>query len=276
MWNKDNICKLFDKEGPPVTPTESSAARSGTQSIQRIFSVIEVLAAHPDGVSLQQLCAKTGLAKSTAHRMLASLVELGYAVQDSFSSRYRLTLKLFELGSGVVNGMDILAVARPHLDRLSRHTGEAVHLVLRDGVDIVYIHKSEASGARRMSSQVGLRSPLFCTGVGKAILATLPFEEVEKIWKKSPVHRFTEHTIVDFSQLCEQLKAVRSKGYAIDDEENELGIRCVAVALPGPGGQAEAAFSISSLVPHMSEERIAEIARISLETRAAILRDLGL
>ena len=92
MWNKDNICKLFDKEGPPVTPTESSAARSGTQSIQRIFSVIEVLAAHPDGVSLQQLCAKTGLAKSTAHRMLASLVELGYAVQDSSSlpSFYRV------------------------------------------------------------------------------------------------------------------------------------------------------------------------------------------
>lgn len=255
---------------------QPSASRNGTQSIQRIFHVIEVLAKHTNGISLQSLSAETGLAKSTAHRMLTSLVELGYVVQDSFSARYRLTLKMFELGSGVVNDMDILAVARPHLDRLSRHTGEAVHLVLRDGVDIVYLHKSEASGARRMSSQVGLRAPLFCTGVGKAILATLPYSEVERIWKKSPIEQITEHTIIDFNQLCDQLKAVRSKGYAIDDEENELGIRCVAVALPGPGGVADAAFSISSLVPHMNEERIEKIARISLETQAAILRDLGL
>ncbi|OUP03837.1 transcriptional regulator [Anaerofilum sp. An201] len=252
------------------------APKNGTQSIQRIFGVIEALAARPGGTSLQQLCAATGLAKSTAHRMLASLVEMGYVVQDSFTTRYRLTLKLFELGSAVVNDMDILAVARPHLDRLSRQTGEAVHLVLRDGADIVYLYKAEALGVRRMSSQVGLRAPMYCTGVGKAILATLPPAEVQSVWDSSAIHRITEHTIVDFSQLCEQLRAVRQKGFAIDDEENELGIRCVAVALPGPGGKAEAAFSLSSLVPHMSEERIAQLAQMSLSTRDAILRDLGL
>ena len=252
------------------------APKNGTQIIQRIFGVIEALAARPGGTSLQQLCAATGLAKSTAHRMLASLVEMGYVVQDSFTTRYRLTLKLFELGSAVVNDMDILAVARPHLDRLSRQTGEAVHLVLRDGADIVYLYKAEALGVRRMSSQVGLRAPMYCTGVGKAILATLPPAEVQSVWDSSAIHRITEHTIVDFSQLCEQLRAVRQKGFAIDDEENELGIRCVAVALPGPGGKAEAAFSLSSLVPHMSEERIAQLAQMSLSTRDAILRDLGL
>lgn len=252
------------------------APKNGTQSIQRIFGVIEALAAHPGGTSLQQLCAATGLAKSTAHRMLASLVEMGYVVQDSFTTRYRLTLKLFELGSAVVNDMDILTVARPHLDRLSRQTGEAVHLVLRDGADIVYLYKAEALGVRRMSSQVGLRAPMYCTGVGKAILATLPPAEIQSVWDSSAIHRITEHTIVDYSQLCEQLRAVRQKGFAIDDEENELGIRCVAVALPGPGGKAEAAFSLSSLVPHMSEERIAQLAQMSLSTRDAILRDLGL
>ena len=252
------------------------APKNGTQSIQRIFGVIEALAAHPGRTSLQQLCAATGLAKSTAHRMLASLVEMGYVVQDSFTTRYRLTLKLFELGSAVVNDMDILTVARPHLDRLSRQTGEAVHLVLRDGADIVYLYKAEALGVRRMSSQVGLRAPMYCTGVGKAILATLPPAEVQSVWDSSAIHRITEHTIVDYSQLCEQLRAVRQKGFAIDDEENELGIRCVAVALPGPGGKAEAAFSLSSLVPHMSEERIAQLAQMSLSTRDAILQDLGL
>lgn len=259
-----------------MLPQKTTSTPSGTQSIQRIFHVIEVLSRHTTGISLQQLSIETGLAKSTAHRMLTSLVDLGYVVQDSFSSHYRLTLKMFELGSGVVNDMDILATARPHLDRLSRHTGEAVHLVLRDGVDIVYLHKSEASGARRMSSQVGLRTPLFCTGVGKAILATLSPKEVEQIWQKSPIQQITEHTIIDFHQLSDQLKAIQQKGYAIDDEENELGIRCVAVALPGPGGKADAAFSISSLVPHMNAERMEKIAKISLETQSAILRDLGL
>lgn len=252
------------------------APKNGTQSIQRIFGVIEALAARPGGTSLQQLCAATGLAKSTAHRMLASLVEMGYVVQDSFTTRYRLTLKLFELGSAVVNDMDILAVARPHLDRLSRQTGEAVHLVLRDGADIVYLYKAEALGVRRMSSQVGLRAPMYCTGVGKAILATLPPAEVQSVWDSSAIHRITEHTIVDFSQLCEQLRAVRQKGFAIDDEENELGIRCVALAIPGPGGRADSAFSISGLAPYMTAERIRRISTLALETRADILRDLGI
>ena len=251
------------------------APKNGTQSIQRIFGVIEALAARPGGTSLQQLCAATGLAKSTAHRMLASLVEMGYVVQDSFTTRYRLTLKLFELGSAVVNDMDILAVARPHLDRLSRQTGEAVHLVIRDARDIVYIYKTE-SGPSRMSSRVGLRSPLYCTGVGKAILSTLPRAEVEEIWRQSQPRKLTEHTITDLNGLLSQLAQVRTRGYAIDDEENEPGIRCVALAIPGPGGRADSAFSISGLAPYMTTERIRRISTLALETRADILRDLGI
>ena len=252
------------------------APKNGTQSIQRIFGVIEALAARPGGTSLQQLCAATGLAKSTAHRMLASLVEMGYVVQDSFTTRYRLTLKLFELGSAVVNDMDILAVARPHLDRLSRQTGEAVHLVLRDGADIVYLYKAEALGVRRMSSQVGLRAPMYCTGVGKAILATLPDDEVAEIWRHSRPQKLTGRTVASLDALTAQLADVRRSGYAIDDEENELGVRCVALAIPGPGGRAESAFSISGLAPYMTADRIRRISALALETRDDILREMGL
>lgn len=150
-------------------------SNGGVQSVARIFALIEVLCAHPKGASLQTISAESGLPKSTAHRLLSSLVSLGYAVQDSFSTHYRLTMKMFELSSGIVNDMDIMSVAKPHLDKLSRHTGEAVHLVIQDGVDIVYIYKAEAGaglGGMRMSSHVGLRIPMYCTGVGKAILAT--------------------------------------------------------------------------------------------------------
>lgn len=249
--------------------------KGGVQSVERIFGLIEVLAAHPTGASLQRLSQETGLAKSTVHRLLASLVGLGYAAQDGETGRYRLTLKMFELSSGIVNSMDIMSVAKLHLERLAQRTGEAVHLVIRDGRDIVYIHKTE-SGPMRMSSRVGLRSPLYCTGVGKAILATLPAAEVGQVWAHSTPQKLTERTITDLPTLQAQLAEARRVGYAVDDEENELGIRCVAVAIPGPGGRADSAFSISGLAPYMSDDRIRRIASLALETRADILRDMGL
>lgn len=249
--------------------------KGGVQSVARIFAIIELLAAHPGGMSLQQLAAESRLAKSTAHRLLASLIQLGYAVQDSFTTHYRLTLKMFELSSGIVNDLDVMGVARPHLDRLANRSGEAVHLVIRDGADIVYIYKAEAGGMR-MSSRVGMRSPMYCTGVGKAMLATLPYREVEQVWAQSRPKKLTEHTITTLPRLLEQLAQVRADGYAVDDEENELGIRCIALALPGPSGKAEAAFSISGLVPHMGPERLEQLAALALDTRGAILRDLGM
>ena len=185
------------------------AEKSGVQSVERIFQLIEHLAAHPTGVSLQRLAEETGLAKSTVHRLLASLVGLGYVVQDEENGHYRLTLKMFELSSGIVDSMDIMGVAKAHLERLSQRTGEAVHLVIRDGRDIVYIYKTE-SGPMRMSSRVGLRSPLYCTGVGKAILATLPGDELEDIWTHSNVQKLTDKTITDLEELRSQLVEVRA------------------------------------------------------------------
>ena len=251
------------------------AEKSGVQSVERIFQLIEHLAAHPTGVSLQRLAEETGLAKSTVHRLLASLVGLGYVVQDEENGHYRLTLKMFELSSGIVDSMDIMGVAKAHLERLSQRTGEAVHLVIRDGRDIVYIYKTE-SGPMRMSSRVGLRSPLYCTGVGKAILATLPADEVAQIWQHTTPQKLTAHTIVEFDALQAQLTEVRTNGYAIDDEENELGVRCVAVAIPGVGGRAESAFSISGLAPYMTPERIRRIATLAQDARTDIMADLGL
>lgn len=250
------------------------ADKTGVQSVERIFQLIESLAAHPAGAGLQRLAQDTGLAKSTVHRLLASLVSLGYAAQDE-NGRYRLTLKMFELSSGIVNSMDIMDVAKVHLERLAQRTGEAVHLVIRDGQDIVYIYKTE-SGPMRMSSRVGLRSPLYCTGVGKAILATLPADEVVQIWQHTTPQKLTAHTIVEYDALQAQLTEVRTNGYAIDDEENELGVRCVAVAIPGVGGRADSAFSISGLAPYMTPERIRRIATLALDARTDIMADLGL
>lgn len=216
-------------------------SNGGVQSVARIFALIEVLCAHPKGASLQTISAESGLPKSTAHRLLSSLVSLGYAVQDSFSTHYRLTMKMFELSSGIVNDMDIMSVAKPHLDKLSRHTGEAVHLVIQDGVDIVYIYKAEAGaglGGMRMSSHVGLRIPMYCTGVGKAILATQSYGEAERVWRKSSIRGADSAYHHGFRRIHRAAQARAHGGLCHRRRENELGIRCVALAVPGMNGRA--------------------------------------
>ena len=246
----------------------------GVQSVTRIFSIVEILAANPHGMPLQAIANEAGLAKSTAHRLLASLIALGYVLQDGVTGQYRLTLKMFELSSGVVSQMDVLSAAKPYLDRLAMRTGEAIHLVIRDGADVLYLYKAEAGGMR-MGSRIGLRSPMYCTGVGKAILATLSPDEVEAVWKASRHKALTPHTITGYPQLLHQLEQVKQRGWAVDDEENELGVRCVAFALPGVRGRADAAFSISSLAPNMTQERIEKLAQTALLARQEILRDMG-
>ena len=121
-------------------------------------------------------------------------------------------------GGGVGKNTDTRGVARTDLDRRRRRDGEAVHRVLRDGADIVYLYKAEALGVRRMSSQVGLRAPMYCTGVGKAILATLPYDEVAEIWRHSRPQKLTGRTAASLDALTAQLADVRRSGYAIDDE----------------------------------------------------------
>lgn len=250
---------------------------SSIQSVERSFSVLEWLAAQRDGGSLKDLCKDLALPKSTLHRLLQNLVQLGYVYQNGETGHYRLTLKLFEIASGEGSQTDILTFARPHLDSLSQQLGETVHLVLRDETDIVYVYKAE-SGGLRLSSRIGLRIPAYCTGVGKAILSTMPYQAVENIWKQSEITPLTPNTVTDFVEWEKQLAETRRRGWALDDEENEIGIRCVAVALAGGGNQgaAEAAFSVSALAAKMDAQRIAQVAEICLEVQQRILRDMGL
>lgn len=248
--------------------------KGGVQSVERIFRIVEILAENPKGLPLQAVADRAGLAKSTAHRMLGSLIALGYALQDSLSGEYRLTLKMFELSSGVVSQMDILGTAKPYLDRLAMRTGEAVHLVIRDGADVLYLYKAEVGGMR-MGSRIGLRSHMYCTGVGKAILATLPPQEVEAVWNSTDHRAYTPHTVQSYAQLLGQLEQTRRRGWAVDDEENEMGVRCLALALPGPGPRAEAAFSVSSLAPNMTDARLEQLAEIALLTQREILLAMG-
>ncbi len=253
----------------------TSSSGSG-QSAVRMFSILEVLSNYPKGVCLQEISAQCKLAKSTTHRILNNLIELGYVAQDTFTLHYRLTLKMFELSSRVVNDMDILSIAKPHLDRLSHLSGEAVHLVVQDGCDVVYIYKADSGVSySHMSSYVGLRIPMYCSGVGKAILSTQNEAEVRQVWSQSRIRARTEYTVTQWDAFAAQLQETRRNGYALDNEENELGIRCIAFALPGINGHADTAFSISGIAVRLTGSALERAVELGLATRQDIMRSMG-
>lgn len=250
--------------------------QAGVQSVDRVFDLIELLSMHPRGIRLVDIEEQTGLHKSTAHRLLGALMARGYATQDEESKKYRLTLRLFELSGRVVDDIDVLEVARTPLEQLRNDTGEAVHLVVREKRDIVYIHKVESSRSGiRMFSRVGMRRPMYCTAVGKAILATLEIEKVKEIWEATTIRQYTDYTITSLEDLLKELERIRVVGYALDNEENELGVRCIATSVPDYTGHSHAAFSLSAPVVRMSDQRIEELAPVLLEARQKIGDGLG-
>lgn len=254
---------------------EDREVKNPVQSAERIFKVLEILADNGE-MGLMELSTELGLHKSTVHRLLMSLIYMGYAKQNEKNQKYTLTYKLVNMSGKILERMDIVEIAKPYLERLSDISGETVHLVRRDGSDILYIHKIEAKvGTIRMVSHVGMIHPMYCSGVGKAIMATLPEKEVKKIWDASVIERKTAKTIVTLEDMMRTLEQVRKNGYALDDEENEEGVRCIAASLRGYGKSVKYAFSISGPVSRMTKDRIEELAADMKKVQAELSRELG-
>ena len=217
---------------------------SPVQSIDRLFDIVEALSNAPRGMALSDLSAAVGLHTSTTHRLLAALVAR------------RLTMRLFEVGSRAVGGMNIVSLARPYLEHLAATTHEAIHLVVRDGDEVVYLYKENMGDSTvRMASFVGLRNPMYCTAVGKSILSCLPEAEVAAIWQRTVITRFTPHTIVDYADLIAELVKARQNGWAADREEHELGVSCIAAPLLDFRGAPLGAISVSLPTARLSAER---------------------
>ena len=188
-----------------------------------------------------------------------------------------LSFKFLEIGSKILDQTNMASLIHPSLRKLSEQTGETVHLVRREGTEAVYIDKVESKvGSIRMVSRVGSRVPLYCSGVGKALLAELSDEEVRTVWDASEIKRLTANTITSFEELMERVEAVRESGYAIDNEENEEGVRCIAVCLKDYHKEPVYALSISAPVNRMSDERLQELKEAVLEFKDSAAKTLGL
>lgn len=251
-------------------------AGNSVQSIDRVLDIAETLSSAPTGLTLSDLAAATGLHVSTAHRLVNVLVDHGYALKDTATGKYRLTLRMFEIGSRVSGIWDLLSVAKPFLDELAALSHEAVHLVQRDDNTVAYLYKAEPFQQMvHMGSQVGLRNPMYCTGVGKSILSLLSPAEVESIWNSCDIVAFTPKTITSLPELKAQLEQARARGYAIDDEEHEEGVRCIAAAIRNWAGSPVAAISISAPVSRMDNSTMEKIRPHLLGAVNEISRMMG-
>ena len=240
------------------------------QVSERIFHTIECLAQN-GAMGLQELSTALDLNKSTVHRILNSLICMDYVRQDPETVKYSLSFKICGLSNQILSQNSMIDIARPFIKELSANSGETVHLVQLDGINATYIDKVEASqNSVRMISMVGKSIPLYCSGVGKAILADMPDTKIESIWKQSFIQQLTEHTVTRFVDFMNLIEETRRSGYALDNEENEIGVRCIAVSLKGYNGKSTYAISISAPKDRMSDARILQLREMILKTKYQI------
>jgi IclR family acetate operon transcriptional repressor len=241
-------------------------------SVERAFALLDLIAAAPDGLSLSELTARAPRSKSTTHRYVATLLGLGVVRRDE-AGRLRPGLKLLELAAALLEDDDLRATASPLLADLARHTGETVHLGVLSEREVVYIAKIESPHSVRLVSRIGARVPLHCSAMGKALLASLPADELDAALA-APRERRTPNTLTGAAELRTEIERVRTSGIAIDDEENEAGVRCLGAAIAGPAGMAAGAISVSAPAGRMPLERCHELAPVVREASAEIGRRL--
>ena len=225
-------------------------------------------------MGISALAAKLGLAKSTVHRLATTLVEYDILEQNRETGKYRLGLALFELGTLVRRKMDVMSEAQSQIHALADLTGETVQLAILDHLSVLYIRIRESRQAVRLSSGLGSRAPAHCTSVGKALLAYQPPEVVRQI-VEAGLKRYTQNTICEPAALMEELASVRQKGYAVDDEEIEPGLRCVAAPIRDHTGQVVAAISVAAPVQRMTKKAVQGTVPSVMASADSISRRLG-
>ena len=231
---------------PASVRAVTAPRRDSVQSLDRALDVLEALAEGGE-LGVTELANRTGLVPSTVHRLLATLAKRGYVAQSADSGRYRIGLKVPEIAGGIEQRLAHLReVSRPHLVRISEATGETVNLVILDGDRVVYVDQVEGTRRVRMFTTVGTAALAHTTGAGKAIMAYGPAGALTALYGgREPLARLTPSTLVTIAALEEDFARIRARGYAIDAEEHEPGVGCVATPVFDRTGRPVAAISVS-------------------------------
>jgi DNA-binding IclR family transcriptional regulator len=244
------------------------------QALDRAFAVLDLLSASPTSLGLAEIAHALGLHKSTAHRFLMVLQQ-HRMVERTPAGKFRLGLRLCEFGSRAIEQYDLRERAQLHLKMLVAEVEETAHLCILEQTRMVYIDKQEPERTIRMISRVGASSPVHCTAVGKAVLATMPRLRVEQLLPELQLERFTRKTMTSREALLKELDRTSRRGYAVDDEEREEGVRCAGVAILDGRGEAVAAVSISGPAFRVTMQKIPQIAGKLMICVQGIQKDLG-
>jgi len=243
--------------------------------LDKSFSVLDFLLKKGSAMNMTELAEKLGFYPSTIHRILDTLKQWGYVEQDSHTKKYQLGLKVLELGMAKLHQMDLVREAAPHLKALVNQYNETVHLGVLEEGEVIYLAKEESSQTIRMCSYVGKRTPLYCSALGKVLLAYFSAEERKEILGKKVLLPLTENTITDRRELEKELNKVKEQGFALDREENEKDIRCIAAPIRNYQGKVIAAISISSLAFRIDKNTQNKLKKAILETSKKISERLG-
>jgi IclR family transcriptional regulator, KDG regulon repressor len=252
-------------------PEEDKSA--SVQTLDRALKIIELLALHGEGYGVTEIGQKVGLHKSTVHRLLNHLLRQGYIEKDASRPVYTLGLKFIELASLRLNQVELKTEAGPFLRQLAGRLDQAVHLAILADTDAVYIEKIEPQAHLRMYSQIGKRIPVYCSSLGKCLVADLPAEQLKALAQRLSFQAFTPSTKTSAEAFLADVEATRLRGWALDDEEHEKGIRCLGAPLRDFTGKTVAAVSVSGA--GIVAARDTEIAALVVEAARAISRRLG-
>ncbi len=247
---------------------------SPATAVERALSILENVAHRRDGLTNSEISRKLAIPKSSASYILRTLERRGYLRRDSGTGRYKLGLKILSLGGDAQSNLDIADIALPFMRSLGERVHLTVHLAVLDQGEAVYIEKVEAPGFFKVNTWVGRRMFLHSTSVGKALLAWLPKQEIEVIVRQQGMKKRTPKTINTMTRLLADLDLARDQGYAVDDEENSLGARCLGAPIFDGTGNVTAALGVSGTLTQMDEENLPRIVEVLKETARRISRQL--
>jgi DNA-binding IclR family transcriptional regulator len=250
-------------------------SREHVTSVERALSILELLASKHQGLSTSQISRFARLPKSSTSYLLRTLVGRGYVRRDVETGQHTLGIRVLSLGGQAMQGMALREVAIPHLRQIVEATRLGAHLAILDHGDAVYIERIESPGFIKMDIWNGRRLAPQATAVGKALICYLERQEVQEIAARHPLSPVSPKTIVTLPHLLDELAAVRRRGYAIDDEEHAVGVRCVAASVFAASGEVVAAIGVSGTVSQLNDDYLPSVGNIVLTTALKLSAHLG-
>ncbi|GAB4116521.1 MAG: IclR family transcriptional regulator [Candidatus Caldatribacteriota bacterium] len=225
-------------------------------SIDRTLQILQLFSLQKPEWGVSEISRALNLYKSYVHNILFTLLKRGFVTKNPANDKYRLSIKFFELGSIVLENIDLRKIAHPYMEQLSQEFNETVHLGILSEGEVVSIEQEKSNQTLQPQIYIGKRAPLHCTGVGKALLAFLPAEEIDRIIQEKGLKKYTDNTITNTLDLKKELEKIRQFGYALDNMEHEPGVRCIAAPIRDHRGNIVASMSLSGPAFRIGEDQI--------------------